>query len=104
MIDQVRSNAVVAFTGRGRSPVPVGDMDAVRRIRAGAGDDLVGYVRRVANDIFVRFPLDWRGERGDLQPEQVVVLIEEAVLDRYPELSREAAAALAWMWSYSSWK
>ena len=66
-------------------------------------DDLVSYVKGVAEEVFSLFPLDW-GERNNVEPERVMQLIESAVAERHPELTAEACAALAWMWSYSSWK
>jgi hypothetical protein len=55
------------------------------------------------DEIFGLFPLNW-GERNNVGPERVMQLIESAVAERHPELSAEAGAALAWMWSYDSWK
>jgi hypothetical protein len=103
MIDPIKSQAVIAYSGINRSPVPVGDIEAVHSIDVPEAEDLARYVQGVVHDIFGQFPLDW-GERNNLEPERVMQLIESAVMERYPELSTEAGAALAWMWSYSSWK
>lgn len=103
MVDSVKSHAIVLYTGKGRSPFPVGDIGAVQAIGAPGVEYLASYVQSVVDEIFGLFPLDW-GERNNMEPDQVIRLIEATVAERHPELSAEAGAALAWMWSYSSWK
>jgi hypothetical protein len=103
VVDLTKSNAIVLYTGQGRSPFPVGDIAAVRALDVPEAEDLARYVQGVVAETFSLFPLDW-GERNKLAPERVMQLIESAVAERHPELSAEAASALAWMWSYSSWK
>ena len=103
MVEAMKSHAIVLYTGKGRSPFPVGDIEAVRSIDVPEAEDLARYVQGVVGEIFGLFPLDW-GERNNMEPGRVMQLIEAAVAERHPELSAEAGAALAWMWSYSSWK
>ncbi|GIE29579.1 hypothetical protein Ait01nite_026240 [Actinoplanes italicus] len=94
-----KSEAIILYTGRGRSPVPQGDLEAVRAQSEG----LAEYVKKVREDFWTNFPLDW-GRRNNIPESQVTTALESAVAARYPELSSTAVRALISNWSYSSWK
>ncbi|MEV4140775.1 hypothetical protein AB0J72_52495 [Dactylosporangium sp. NPDC049742] len=102
MADRLKSEAVILYTSRGRSPFPRADLEAVRMMPTPAAAALARFVEALAMEVSAAFPLDWRGEHDDLDVPQAMRAIEAAVLGRHPDLSPEAAAALAWKWSYSA--
>jgi hypothetical protein len=104
VIDSVKSQAVVLYTSSGRSPFPRSDPEAVRNMPVANAADLVGYVEALLRDVFDTFPLSWQGPHDNLDPAQAVAEVAKILIERHPELDPEAAAALAWVWSYSAWK
>jgi hypothetical protein len=89
-----KSEAIILYTGRIQ-----GDLDAVRAHSEG----LAEYVKKVREDFWANFPLDW-DRRNNIPENQVMTALESAVAARYPELSSTAVRALISSWSYSSWK
>lgn len=100
VIDSLKSEAVVLYTSRGRSPFPLGDPDAVRALAGGAREDLVRYVEDLVTEMFEAYPLS----AADRDPVKAEEMVEVGMAARHPELNSEASRALAWMWSYSAWK
>ena len=99
VLDPVKSDAVVMYTSRGRSPFPWGDPAAVRAL-GDAGEDLVRYVEGLVEEMYEVFPLATR----DSDLSKATETVERGMAVRHPELDSRAVEALAWMWSYSAWK
>jgi hypothetical protein len=104
MVDVVKSRAVVEYIGRGRSPFPMADPDAVLNMDVPGAEALLRYVRGLVAEMFELFPVHWRGDQDDLDLHQATGLVRSAMLDRHADLDPSAADALVWMWSYSAWK
>ncbi|MFB9237538.1 hypothetical protein ACFFWC_18605 [Plantactinospora siamensis] len=98
MIDSVKSDAVVMYTSRGRSPFPWGDPAAVRAL--GAGEELLRHIEGLVEEMYEAFPLATR----DPDLSNATETVERGMAVRHPELDSRAVEALAWMWSYSAWK
>jgi hypothetical protein len=103
LVDLIKSEAVVLYSGRRRSSLPAGDMKAVLTMDVDDAQSLAEYVKHTVQGMYSMFPLNY-AEQNKMEPTEVIVLIESALAEGHPELNAEATAALAWMWSYSSWK
>ena len=100
VIDTLKSDAVVMYTSRGRSPFPRADPDAVRALEGGAGNELVRFVKELVREMYEAYPLATR----DSDLVRAMETVERGMGARHPEIDARAIEALAWMWGYSAWK
>ncbi|MBS1905237.1 MAG: hypothetical protein JST33_01450 [Actinobacteria bacterium] len=97
MEDQLLSQAVIVFLGKGRSAFPRSDEQAVVLLAESAhAEGLVGRVRTVISDLMA-VEVDWSthtlSEGGDEA--------ERVMRASHPELTADALAALRWMFTYN---
>jgi hypothetical protein len=73
VIDATKSEAVRLYTRRGRSPFPLEDPDAVRRMTVPSPAALLAYVQGVVDEMWAAYPLNWETDRD---PVEVMRLVE----------------------------
>jgi len=96
--DDPKSQAILIYLNRGRSPFPRSDASAVIHAFPAKGVELAAYAEGVRSELR-SLPVDWSSETY----EQACERVESEVARRHPELNREAIDAIGWAFCYD-WK
>lgn len=96
VVDELLSSAVVTHLGKGRSPFPVNDDEAVRELAGSESADLLPRVRNLEDEMMA-VPIDWSSTSLSDGGDEA----RRALAERHPELSDGALDALRWMFTYN---
>ncbi|MFP7835050.1 hypothetical protein [Marisediminicola sp. LYQ134] len=94
--DRDLTRAIVAYLGKGRSPFPRTDEDAVRALAVGEDAAVLLTRGRAVTDEMMSIKIDWATKtlsEGGREAQEVLVA-------RRPELGQDALEALYWMFTY----
>ncbi|MFT3799075.1 hypothetical protein [Microbacterium sp.] len=95
-MDELLSRALIQHVGKGRSPFPLSDDDAVRELADADGDTLLAWVRAVETEM-MSIEIDWSSRTLSDGGDEA----EHILARRHPELSADALNALRWMFTYN---